>query len=75
MDEGSQSLKTTSAKRNVKSCFNPFMNAQQRKVYRVDEKAVGFSFMLILTEQFLLYDRKKRLDHCRFMASIEIKNL
>lgn len=69
MDEGSQSLKTTSTKRNAKSFFYPFISAQQRKVDRAEEKAVGFSFMLILAEQFLLYDRKKkkRLNHCRFV--------
>lgn len=59
MDESSQSLKTTSTKRNAESCFYLFMHAQQRKAYRVEEKAVGFSLVLILAEQFLLCDRQK----------------
>lgn len=59
MDEGLQSLKTTSTKINAKSCFYPFIHAQQRKIYRIEEKAVVFSLVLILAEQLLLYDRKK----------------
>lgn len=59
MDECSQSLKTTSKKRKAESCFYPFLHGQQRKLYRVEEKAAGFSLVLILAEQFLLYDRKK----------------
>lgn len=70
MDEGLQSLNTTSTNINAESFFYPFMHAQQRKVYRTEEKAVSFSLVLILAEQFLLYDRKKRLDHCRFMVPI-----
>lgn len=75
MDEGLPSLKATSTKQNAESCFYPFMDVQQRKVHRAEEKAVGFSLVLLLAEQFLLYDRKKRLDHCGFMVPTEIKIL
>lgn len=74
MDESSQSLKTTSTKRNAESCFYLFMHAQQRKAYRVEEKAVGFSLVLTLQNNFCSVTDKKRLDHCMFMVQIEIKN-